>query len=1511
MNCKRSISLILLITLLFSLFRTSPALASPPAPEDDPVPVTQPTDQTVNPALRSKSVKPIDQPNIKEVEKIRERERAIANGTYVDLQADGVVTDRVLVILVEFAGTDTFTWTQGTSTWDPLGKADPAEYTGTVGDCSLIVPETDLPAGQSRDYTYGPTLHNTIAAPISATDRSGESIWTPDFSKDWFNSFMFGNGVIMDYTRQDGTAYYKDFTGQSVRDYYLDMSGSTYDIGGDIVGWIQVPHSTWYYDADQCPGARSGTSVIRGAIPGAGNARTLVRDALDVVENLRVNGDPNGLLPANFNWADYDLNGDGVIDRLWIVHAGLGEEDSTTMLNATDYGEAAVWSHSSALTPAYDIGASGIKAGAYIVMPENGGIGVFAHEYGHNLGADDLYAYNGGETSAGFWTLMADDWTGSPIGYEPPAVDPWHLDRWGWLNPVVISDPTQVYNVTLGQASRFPGGDGVTRGVKIQLPDGRVPLAVAPIGSHNWWGGKADLMNSSMMTNTPIAIPAEGATLSFDMVYDIETEWDFLWIQASIDGGTTWNTLTNANTTCTHVAGWIGGEYGMEGQCGFTGYNPAWPSYEPQTFALDPAVYGGQNVVLRFWYMTDWGTAYSGVFIDNVLVTDVTGATTLFSDDAENGGGNWTYAPEWVWSDGYSSYTHNYYLQFRNTTETGGYDSALGDPAWRFGPANSGVLVWYNNNNYTDNEVFSYLNEFPGYGPKGRMLVVDANPEPYRSPTMIAAGYNNEGGNASHRGQMRDATFGLNQGADFTWTNAWAYITTPTTEAFSGRPAQTFFDDSLGYYPGAEYISRGPGYVPPSYRWVTKHWDASATVPATGFYGIKAPGYVGQGADQQEFRYDCASNSTGRLGCYWYGAGTGLGYDGGTGNPGDYGLQYGWHMEVIAQNETTASVRIWNTNDLNQFSVDKATAVQNEEVTYTYAFKPSPIDDMDVFTCTDLDTAKVQYVSGQDVTALPVPCANVTVMSLQGASLAAAVDPSDVVAVAYFNKLDQGETAGFSYTVKVLAGSTTIDQAFHVYNNGVHQVISAAAVTTVDRPYGVALSGDSARVDAPGSVVSYQVGVTNLGNQADTFAISVSGNAWEIVAQDSVGPLQPGETGYATVEVTIPITAEDMAKDVVTVTATSQGDPVILATRDLTTTAYATFSCEISPVTAAATGTPAVDVAYTLQLANHSKLMNDSYTVTVTGNQWPTNVTGLPEALAPGAVANLVVNVSIPEDAAKGAQDVATVTIASVGNPEFKRTATLTTTMGVDPITANNFVVSPSTAASVGVSTVKVSYTLGLTNTYHTAGTYTAAVAGNVWTTEVTGLPTEPLAAGASANLVATVTIPADALSGATDTATITITSVENPNFSRQVALTTTSDNKYSLGATATATTLVSEMGSTAIFEIKVTNNGNVVDSAKLNITDAAPALAAAGWTVTVEGNLDNILPGETRTVLVKVEVPTGFEAEFSQNFKLDIASGTVDTVVVPPIDLVVEVTTIKLYIPAISKPCLSNICSN
>ena len=84
------------------------------------------------------------------------------------------------------------------------------------------------------------------------------------------------------------------------------------------------------------------------------------------------------------------------------------------------------------------------------MQPENGGLGVFAHEYGHDLGLPDLYDTSGNtggaENSTGFWTLMssgANIGDGSPdgIGDAPTDLGAWERFQLGWLEPQGSSGP--------------------------------------------------------------------------------------------------------------------------------------------------------------------------------------------------------------------------------------------------------------------------------------------------------------------------------------------------------------------------------------------------------------------------------------------------------------------------------------------------------------------------------------------------------------------------------------------------------------------------------------------------------------------------------------------------------------------------------------------------------------------------------------------------------------------------------------------------------------------------------------------------------------------------------------------------------------------------------------------------------------------------------------------------------------------------------------------------------------
>ena len=599
-------SILLLLVTSFFLLPLKKTTANPPLDNSD----IKASPHRVDPVTAKQSrrfSKNIDQPNPKDFQRLRERRRLMekmerqkvtgetAGGSLLSqelarLKATATSgTDKVLVILVEFDGTDKFLWTPGVSTWDPMGKCNSNEYTGQVGTVAATANIRSIyNLNTPTTFTYTGPLHNAIERPLSESDASGNSIWTPDFSTSTYTNLIFGNGITLNYNRQDNSTVNESFIGSSVNKYYEDLSAGRYHITGEVVGWVKVPHSVWWYGADPAPGSRSGIRTnFDGGIPGAGNSKTLVVDAINAVKAKY----------PNFNWKQYDIDGDGVIDRLWIIYAGLGEEDNTTLLNRTDYGEGGIWSHSSSISPypVYADGTTTITAGPYIMMAENCGIGVLAHEYGHNLGALDLYSYSDGDTSAGFWTIMADDWTGYPIGFLPPAFDPYHLDLWGWLDPLVITDPRKPVTVTIGQPSAFPGGKDVNRGAKIVLPDGKIPLSVKPIGSYQWWGGQDNNSNGLMIKKTPLAIPSSGSTtLTFSAAFNIETGYDFLWVEVSINNGASWIPLTNSHTTSTHATGWIGGNYGFPqdlaaaGMGGFSGKSASWPNYQTENFSLAP-----------------------------------------------------------------------------------------------------------------------------------------------------------------------------------------------------------------------------------------------------------------------------------------------------------------------------------------------------------------------------------------------------------------------------------------------------------------------------------------------------------------------------------------------------------------------------------------------------------------------------------------------------------------------------------------------------------------------------------------------------------------------------------------------------------------------------------------------------------------------------------------------------------------------------------------------------------
>jgi len=106
-----------------------------------------------------------------------------------------------------------------------------------------------------------------------------------------------------------------------------------------------------------------------------------------------------------------------------------------------------------------------------------------------------------------------------------------------------------------------------------------------------------------------------GDTLTLDLKYSTEELWDFFFVQASTDGGETWESLPLEGTTSEHDPGAY--PTVQDSVPGFTGDSGGWVEK-----SHDLSAFAGEDLLLSFRYITDWAEtpAGSGVWIDDVAV---------------------------------------------------------------------------------------------------------------------------------------------------------------------------------------------------------------------------------------------------------------------------------------------------------------------------------------------------------------------------------------------------------------------------------------------------------------------------------------------------------------------------------------------------------------------------------------------------------------------------------------------------------------------------------------------------------------------------------------------------------------------------------------------------------------------------------------------------------------------------------------------------------------------------
>ncbi|ARU59893.1 peptidase M6 [Tumebacillus avium] len=620
------------------------------------------------------------------------------------------------------------------------GTPDPVKettYNGPVRKDKVLV----------LNVEYSDFAHNNISS--DETDN-----FYSDYNLQHFEDMIFGaNGV----KGPNGENFV------SMKQFYEQQSGGTYSVEGKAYGWLKVPGTAAFYGKDGASGHDNVTP---------GGSKRLVADTYAAAKAA-------GIPLSDYDFEDpHDLDGDGnlmekdgLVDHLMIIHSGVGQEAGGGAL-----GDNAIWSHRSASFVDPDGLGKGLPGFYdYTMMPEDGATGVFAHEYGHDLGLPDEYdtIYSGTGETVAYWSIMASgSWAGKIGGTEPTGFSPWAKSYFAsylggnWAAPTVVNwdqVSSKGSQFLLDQGNSPNGQNGNT--VQVNLPQKTTPVNTPAGGSYEFFGGVGDEIDTNMVASVDLT-GKTSATLEFDSWYKIEQDWDFAFVQVSEDNGATWKSIGNANTTSSAVSGAY--PTVLSNLPGLTGNSNGWTK---QSFDL--SAYAGKQIQVAVRYITDWGTSEAGIYVDNVKVT--ADGAELLNDGAE-GTSSFT-LDGFTKSDGNIYSDHYYLLEWRNHA---GVDMGLKNI--RRGASlmsyDGGLVVWYVDPSFTEN----WTGIHPGDGFLG---VVDAHvEEDLKWSTGIQA---------STRYHIRDAAFGLNP------TSALDLVYPEQTLYAQSKPAVSLFDDSNSF----------------------------------------------------------------------------------------------------------------------------------------------------------------------------------------------------------------------------------------------------------------------------------------------------------------------------------------------------------------------------------------------------------------------------------------------------------------------------------------------------------------------------------------------------------------------------------------------------------------------------------------------------------------------------------------------------------------------------------------
>lgn len=202
----------------------------------------------------------------------------------------------------------------------------------------------------------------------------------------------------------------------SCRDWFIENSNGQFRPEFDVYGPVKLPNKRSFYGGNDSMGNDK-------------NPEKMAIHALDILDD-------------EVDFTQYDRDGDGKIDNVFIFYAGKGEHDS----NVSN----AVWPHSWDVTAAdsdstyfYD----GVQLDHYACTCEYpsgyqrpDGIGTFIHEFSHVMGLPDLYVttYTSGFTPGPFSVLDYGPYNNDRL--TPPNYSSYEKCALGWIDMIPIEE---------------------------------------------------------------------------------------------------------------------------------------------------------------------------------------------------------------------------------------------------------------------------------------------------------------------------------------------------------------------------------------------------------------------------------------------------------------------------------------------------------------------------------------------------------------------------------------------------------------------------------------------------------------------------------------------------------------------------------------------------------------------------------------------------------------------------------------------------------------------------------------------------------------------------------------------------------------------------------------------------------------------------------------------------------------------------------------------------------------